>query len=102
MDYDWKCSNTGVTGTQFKKQMYMKKKVWHNNKKQSVPVGAEVFRLVDVVAAVPFVIVREAVEVNGVIVVEFLSGGLDVVLLLVVLTAVTKIVLLSALVKTGK
>lgn len=77
-------------------------KVWHNNKKQSVPVGAEVFRLVDVVAAVPFVIVREAVEVNGVIVVEFLSGGLDVVLLLVVLTAVSKIVLLSAVVKTGK
>lgn len=77
-------------------------KVWHNNKKQSVPVGAEVFRLVDVVAAVPFVIVREAVEVNGVIVVEFLSGGLDVVLSLVVLTAVSKIVLLSAVVKTGK
>lgn len=63
-------------------------------------VGAEVFRLVDVVAAVPFVIVREAVKVNGVIVVEFLSGGLDVVLLLVVLTAVSKIVLLSAVVKT--
>lgn len=80
----------------------MKKKVWHNNNKQSVPVGAEVLRLVDVVASVLFVIVREAVEVNGVIVVEFLSGGLDVVLSLVVLTAVTKIVLLSAVVKTGK
>lgn len=80
----------------------MKKKVWHNNNKQSVPVGAEVVRLVDVVASVLFVIVREAVEVNGVIVVEFPSGGLDVVLSLVVLTAVTKIVLLSAVVKTGK
>lgn len=80
----------------------MKKKVWHNNKKQSVPVGAEVVRLVDVVAAVLFVIVREAVEVNGVIVVEFLSGSVDVVLSLVVLNAVSKIVLLSADVKTGE
>lgn len=77
-------------------------KVWHNNKKQFVPVDAEVVRLVDVVAALLFVIMSDAVEVSGVILVEFLSGGLDVVLSLVVLTAVTKIVLLSAVVKTGE
>lgn len=77
-------------------------KVWHNNKKQFVPVDAEVVRLVDVVAALLFVIMRDAVEVSGVILVEFLSGGLDVVLSLVVLTAVTKTVLLSAVVKTGE